>query len=86
VVPVLPVTNSFRYPTGEKIINIQCTQLPIVPGWAFTDFKVQGSSLDRVIVDLTWARSLQSIYVMLSRTPKLSHAAILRWFSSRTLN
>ncbi|KAG2112958.1 uncharacterized protein F5147DRAFT_541321, partial [Suillus discolor] len=61
-------------------------QLPIVPGWHSQIFKVQGSSLDRVIVDLTWARSLQSIYVMLSCAPKLSHVAILRWFSSRTLN
>lgn len=86
VVPVLPATNSFRYPIGEKTINIRRTQLPILPGWAFTDFKVQGSSLDRVIVDLTWARSLQSIYVMLSHAPKLSHVAILRSFSSRTLN
>jgi ATP-dependent DNA helicase PIF1 len=86
VVPILPVTNSFRYSTGEKMVSIRRTQLPILPGWAFTDFKVQGSSLNRVIVDLTWARSLQSIYVMLSRAPKLSNIAILRWFSSKTLN
>ncbi|KAG1877461.1 hypothetical protein F4604DRAFT_1880413 [Suillus subluteus] len=86
MVPILAVTNSFRYPTGEKTISIRRTQLPIVPGWAFTGFKVQGSSLNRVIIDLTWACSLQSIYVMLSWAPKLSNIAILRWFSSKTLN
>ncbi|KAG1803883.1 uncharacterized protein HD556DRAFT_1227263, partial [Suillus plorans] len=37
-------------------------------------------------VDLTSARSLQSIYVMLSQAPKLRNIAILRWFSSKTLN
>ncbi|KAG1807361.1 P-loop containing nucleoside triphosphate hydrolase protein [Suillus variegatus] len=86
VVPIMPVTTSFRFATGEKTISIRRTQLPIVPGWAFTDFKAQGSSLERVIVDLTSARSLQSIYVMLSRAPKLRNIAILRWFSSKTLN
>jgi len=86
VVPILPVMNSFRYSTGEKMVSIRRKQLPIMPGWAFTDFKVQGSSLNQVIVDLTWARSLQSIYVMLSQAPKLSNIAILRWFSSKTLN
>ncbi|KAG1880086.1 hypothetical protein F4604DRAFT_1879937 [Suillus subluteus] len=66
VVPILPVTNSFRYATGDKTISIRRTQLPILPGWAFTDFK--------------------SIYMMLSRAPKLSNIVILRWFSSKTLN
>ncbi|KAG1732742.1 hypothetical protein EDB19DRAFT_1575135, partial [Suillus lakei] len=66
VVPILPVTTSYKFPTGVKTINIRCTQLPILPGWAFTDFKVQGSSLPWVIIDLTCARSLQGIYMMLS--------------------
>ncbi|KAG2145271.1 hypothetical protein DEU56DRAFT_732276 [Suillus clintonianus] len=86
VVPILPVITSYKYSTGVKTINIRRTQLPILPAWAFTDYKVQGSSLPKVIFDLTCARSLQSIYVMLSRAPRLSNIAILRWFSSKTLN
>jgi hypothetical protein len=66
IVPILPITSGFKFSTKESSVNIRRTQLPILPGWAFTDFKVQGSSLSPVIVDLTWAKSLQSIYVMLS--------------------
>ncbi|KAG2343818.1 hypothetical protein BDR05DRAFT_861713, partial [Suillus weaverae] len=61
-------------------------QLPILPGWPFTDFKVQGNLLSPVIVDLAGARSLQSICVMLSRASSLHNVAILRWLSSKTLN
>ncbi|KAG2738980.1 hypothetical protein P692DRAFT_201730298 [Suillus brevipes Sb2] len=86
VVPILPITGSFPFRTAEKIVNVRRTQLPILPGWAFTDFKVQGSHLPKVIVDLSGARSLQSIYVMLSRASRLSDIAILRWFTSRTLH
>ncbi|KAG1770828.1 hypothetical protein EV702DRAFT_924254, partial [Suillus placidus] len=85
VVPVLPVTTSFKFSVGETSVNIRITQLPILPGWAFTDFKVQGNSLSPVIVDLTCARSLQSIYVMLSRASSLRNVGILRWFFSKTL-
>ncbi|KAG2148940.1 hypothetical protein DEU56DRAFT_729783 [Suillus clintonianus] len=86
VVPILPITSSFTFPTGEKNVNVRRTQLPMLPGWSFTDFKVQGSYLPKVIVDLTGTRSLQSIYVMLSRASKLENVAILRWFSSRNLH
>ncbi|KAG1780903.1 hypothetical protein EV702DRAFT_1177654 [Suillus placidus] len=85
VVPILPVTTSFKFAVGESSVNIRRTQLPILPGWAFTDFKVQGNSLSPVIVDLTYARSLQSIYVMLSRASSLHNVGILRWFSSKML-
>ncbi|KAG1753295.1 hypothetical protein EDB19DRAFT_1892696 [Suillus lakei] len=84
VVPILPVTSSFTFPTSEKNVNVRRIQLPMLPGWAFTDFKVQGSYLPKVIVDLTGTRSLQSIY--LSRASKLDNVAILHWFSSRTLH
>ncbi|KAG1886351.1 uncharacterized protein F5891DRAFT_968729 [Suillus fuscotomentosus] len=84
-VPILPVTSSFVFPTNTKKINVRRTQLPILPGWAFTDFKIQGSTMTKVVVDLTGAKTLQSIYVMLSRVSCLRDVAILRWFSSRTL-
>ncbi|KAG1868401.1 hypothetical protein F4604DRAFT_1494734, partial [Suillus subluteus] len=82
VIPIMLIGTSFTFQTGEKTVNIRRTQLPILPGWAFTDFKVQGSELSKVIVDLTGVRTLQSIYVMLSRATKLTNVAILHWFSS----
>ncbi|KAJ7018537.1 hypothetical protein C8F04DRAFT_977181 [Mycena alexandri] len=54
-------------------------QIPILPAYAYTDFKSQGRTLDFVIVDLATARG-QGVYVMLSRVKSLKGLAILRWF------
>ncbi|KAG1793650.1 uncharacterized protein HD556DRAFT_1432206 [Suillus plorans] len=67
VVPILPITSSFVFATSENKFNVRRTQLPILPGWAFTDFKIQGSFIPKVVVNLASAKSLQSIYVMLSQ-------------------
>ena len=55
-------------------------QLPLIPGWAFMDYKVQGMSLDSVVVDLSSACGLQHVYVMLSCAKGLRHLGILHWF------
>ncbi|EGN93337.1 hypothetical protein SERLA73DRAFT_27735, partial [Serpula lacrymans var. lacrymans S7.3] len=47
----------------------------------FTDYKVQGRSLQRVLVDLSNCKTLQSAYVMLSRAKSLAGVVIIRWFS-----
>jgi hypothetical protein len=60
--------------------NISRLQLPLLPAYAFTDYKIQGHSLSTVIVDLQGCRSLQSAYVMLSRAKSLKGVAIMRWF------
>ncbi|KAF8133432.1 hypothetical protein EV363DRAFT_1162147, partial [Boletus edulis] len=57
-------------------------QLQLVPAWAFTDYKVQGSIMDNMIVDLASAKGIQNSYVMLSRVKQLSNLAILHWFPS----
>jgi hypothetical protein len=54
--------------------------LPLLPGYAFTDYKIQGRSLTKIVVDLEGCRSLQSAYVMLSRASSLKGIAIMRWF------
>ncbi|KAG1770417.1 hypothetical protein EV702DRAFT_932805, partial [Suillus placidus] len=41
VVLILPINSGFKFPTKKTSINIRRTQLPMLPGWAFTDFKVQ---------------------------------------------
>lgn len=51
-----------------------------MPVFAFMDYKIQGQSFDSVIVDLTAACSLQSVYVMLLHATSLAGLAVLCWF------
>ncbi|KAG2032554.1 hypothetical protein BDR03DRAFT_873668, partial [Suillus americanus] len=85
-VPISPVTSSFTFHMIAKKIHVRHTQLPILPGWAFMNYKIQGSTMPKIVINLTGAKSLQSMYVMLSRTGHLQDVAILRWFSSRMLH
>ena len=86
IVPILPerVSFDFRFMSsvGIEKRTISRFQLPLVPAYSYTDYKSQGRSLDRAIVDLASARTLQGVYVMLSRVKKLGGLAILRWFPS----
>lgn len=83
LVPIFPVATTFKYISedGTKY-SIRREQLPLMPAFAFMDYKVQGQSFDSVVVDLARAWSLQSVYVMLSRAKSLGGLAILRWFPS----
>lgn len=84
VVPILPerVYFEYRYTTlvGQEKRRVSRMQLPLVPAYAYTDYKSQGRSLDCVVVDPASARTLQGVYVMLSRVKSLNGLAILRWF------
>ncbi|KAF5309577.1 hypothetical protein D9619_012398 [Psilocybe cf. subviscida] len=83
VVPIFPVSTRIEYDiqltAGHAVTGFTRKQLPLVPGYVYTDFKSQGRTLERAIVDLYTARG-QGIYVMLSRVKSLSGLAILRWF------
>ncbi|MGI4847167.1 MAG: AAA family ATPase [Janthinobacterium lividum] len=54
-------------------------------GFAFTDYKVQGKSLDKMIADLVkpprHSNSIHSLYVILSRVRTLAGLAVLRPFA-----
>ncbi|EGO18499.1 hypothetical protein SERLADRAFT_481063 [Serpula lacrymans var. lacrymans S7.9] len=63
VVPILPSPTRFTYSpkitaeehashTSAKSCNIVRTQLPLLPAYAYTNYKVQGRSLKKVILDL----------------------------------
>lgn len=83
VVPIYPSSKSYTYRTGGKgkaatHVSISRLQLPLVPAYAYTDYKSQGRSLDRAIVDIASCRRLQSLYVMLSRVRTLDGLALLR--------
>lgn len=83
VVPIYPVRRSFRLTLrsrGRKSssFNISREQLPLLPAYAYTDYKSQGRSLENVIVDIASCHDLQSLYVMLSRVKSLGGLALLR--------
>ncbi|PPQ65631.1 hypothetical protein CVT26_000573 [Gymnopilus dilepis] len=84
VVPIFPtrvqVKNTDFYAIGLNVESMIRSQLPLLPAYSYTDFKGQGRTLDKAIVDISTAHSLQSVYVMLSRVKSLSGIAILRWF------
>ncbi|KAK7022628.1 P-loop containing nucleoside triphosphate hydrolase protein [Favolaschia claudopus] len=81
VVPILPVSVSFSY----NGFSISRTQLPLLPAYSYTDYKSQGRSLKKVIIDLSTCRSLQSAYVMLSRATSLEAIAVLRQFEPKKI-
>ncbi|KIM23130.1 hypothetical protein M408DRAFT_77987 [Serendipita vermifera MAFF 305830] len=84
VVPILPVARSFTYkPRLGKSISISRLQLPLIPAYSYTDYKSQGRTLERAIVDLKSAQSLQGVYVMLSRVKSLNGLAILHDFPTK---
>ena len=56
------------------------TQLPLLPAYCYTDYKSQGRSLEKAIVDPLTAQSLQGLYVMLSRVRNLDGLTVLRPF------
>lgn len=82
IVPILPVNTSFKYSSkdNDSSYTFSRTQLPIVPAYAFTDYKSQGRTLAKAIIDIAGCLLLQSLYVMLSRVGSLDDVAILRFF------
>ena len=86
VVPILPIPHSFTYKScyGESF-PISRLQLPLVPAYSYTDYKSQGRTLEHAIVDVKSVRSLQGIYVMLSRVKSLAGLAVLSDFPPNVL-
>ena len=84
VVPIFPEWTSFPWSIskgGEPIpVSVSRMQLPLLPAYAYTDYKSQGRSLDYAIIDPSTASTLQGVYVMLSRVRALDGLAILRPF------
>ena len=87
IIPIVPVSTMFRYKPPEGLhFSITRRQLPLVPTYVFTDYKVQGQSMERAIIDLSYCHSLQSVYVMLSRAKSLKGIMILRSFPANKIN
>ncbi|KAJ3546688.1 hypothetical protein NMY22_g1957 [Coprinellus aureogranulatus] len=82
VVPFFPTSTSIKYDIrhGQTISrSFRRRQVPLVPAYSYTDYKSQGRTLTRAIIDLASSRG-QGIYVMLSRVTTLDGLLILRWF------
>ena len=86
IVPVFPERAHFKCAmsvNGRKIVKqVSRLQLPLVPAYAYTDYKSQGKTLTHAIVDLQSAMSLQGAYVMLSRVRSLRGLMLLRPFGA----
>ena len=90
IVPIFPETSSFswirRTAAGIEHCTVSRTQIPLLPAYAYTDYKAQGRSLSAAIVDPKSASSLQGVYVMLSRLKNMNGLALLRPFPTNKIN
>lgn len=70
VVPIFSEVTTFEFPVEENghlcERSVLRLQVPLLPAYAYTDYKSQGKMLECAIVDLESAQSLQGVYVMLS--------------------
>jgi len=95
LIPLFPSEETFyvnpKIPElGTRSVEVKRKQFPLTPAYAFTAYKAQGKTLDKVIIDLSRppTGSLDSAYayVALSRSKSLNGIAILRDFNEQILN
>ena len=90
IVPIFPVSSTFawmrRTEAGIEHCSVSRSQLPLLPAYAYTDYKAQGRSLESAIVDPASASTLQGVYVMLSRLKNMNGLVILRPFPEAKIN
>jgi hypothetical protein len=89
VVPIEPVTHKMQIKiktdNGQVVKRtVERSQFAITPCYAFTDYRSQGQTVQRAIVDIappaSGSISLFNLYVMLSRVPSRDCIRILRDF------
>ncbi|CAG8584117.1 10214_t:CDS:2, partial [Scutellospora calospora] len=90
-VPIYPVKRACLYTIwkldGTKSqCQFQRFQLPLTLAYAFTDYKCQGRTLDKAVIDLSNANTYNSTYVILSRICRLNDLLFLHPFDESLLN
>ncbi|KAF8798659.1 hypothetical protein BYT27DRAFT_7218459 [Phlegmacium glaucopus] len=84
IIPISPTLLKFNVEVDRQKVKIERRQIAIVPGYAFTDYKSQGQTLEYVIVDIakppSGSLSPFSVYVTLSRSRGRKMIRILREF------
>ena len=72
VVPIVPLTRKFTIEVKKNKRTITRRQIPIVGAYAFTDYRSQGQTIPRLIVDLapppTGKLTQFNVYVAMSRS------------------
>ncbi|KAF8799801.1 hypothetical protein BYT27DRAFT_7067086, partial [Phlegmacium glaucopus] len=85
-IPISPSRFKFSVEVDGGKVKIERSQLAIVPGYAFTDYKAQGQTLEYVIVDIAKPPSGKlspfGVYVALSRSRGRQMIQILRDFDA----
>ncbi|KAM6496749.1 hypothetical protein JOM56_007222 [Amanita muscaria] len=81
-VPIVPSTTTFTVNVGKKSYGIRRRQLAMTAGYAFTDYKSQGQTIEYAIIDLAkpprGAITPFSAYVALSRSRGRNNVRFLR--------
>ena len=84
VIPISPSMVRFSVDVNGEKVKLERHQLAIVPGYAFTDYKAQGQTMECVIVDISKPPSGSllpfGVYVALSRSRGWKTIRILRDF------
>ncbi|KAF8803393.1 hypothetical protein BYT27DRAFT_7214714 [Phlegmacium glaucopus] len=84
IIPILPSMVSFGVNVNGEKQRLERRQIAIVPGYAFTDYKSQGQTMECIIVDISKPPSGKlspfSVYVALSRSRGRKTIRILRDF------
>ncbi len=88
LIPIIPSTTTFTVNINKNSYEIRRRQFAITAGYAFTDYKSQGQTIEYVIIDLAPPPSGQtspfSTYVALSRSRGRDTIRILREFEKDT--
>jgi len=88
-IPIFPSEHSF-YIGGKKGVKVTRRQLPLTPGYAFTDHKSQGQTLEYVLVDIGrlshFPVNAFAAYVALSRSRGRHKIRLLRDFDDKLFN
>ncbi|KIL65995.1 hypothetical protein M378DRAFT_75913 [Amanita muscaria Koide BX008] len=89
-VPIAPSTTTFTVNVGEKSFGIRRRQLAMTAGYAFTDYKSQGQTIEYAIIDLAkpprGTITPFSAYVALSRSRSRNTVRLLRDISDDVVN
>ncbi|KAF8806045.1 hypothetical protein BYT27DRAFT_7224431 [Phlegmacium glaucopus] len=84
IIPISPSLLKFSVEVDGERLKLERRQITIVPGYAFTDYKAQGQTLECVIIDITKPPSGMllpfNVYVALSRSRGQESIQILRDF------
>jgi hypothetical protein len=89
VIPISPITKTFKVRCKDETMIVSRTQLPITPAYAFTDYRGQGQTIVPVIVDIgrppTGGITPFNAYVALSRAKGRQSIRLLRDFEDHML-